>query len=193
MKILNYANCSQGIGLPEKSQKNIEIVVKGNYSDPTKAKSLVGIGTPFNTEAHRRQQFNLAGFFMRTICTPFIISLAKLYPNYGGLIEGASARRSLCGGSSNLDQSTTNSLEPLGGGFKKSHKEAATMATTPTLEPSKIYTFAIGNPKALHADFNKNRTISLISQSEAQARATLSGLRLTFIKSLPVKSQEAIA
>ncbi|EPW6724894.1 hypothetical protein ACWONS_003940 [Vibrio parahaemolyticus] len=184
MNISSHASYSQGFGLPEKWQKVLTAGKESNYSCRTKAKSLVGISTPFDTKAHRRQLF--AGFFMCTICTPFKISLAKLHLNYGGLVEGASARRFLCSGSANLGQSTTSRLAPLGGGYKNHTKEAATMATTPTRNPSKIYTFAIGNPNALHASFKKARTISLVAQSEHQARAILSGLRLTFIKCLPV-------
>lgn len=196
MKILNYANCSQGIGLPEKSQKNIEIVVKGNYSNRAKAKSLVGICNPFYLKAHSRQQFNLAGFFMRTICALLFFQNLKMgsASNYGGLVEGTSVRRFLEYGIANLDQSTTSlRFATSGGGFKKSLKEAATMATTPTLKPSKIYTFAIGNPKALHATLKRIRTVSTLAHSEPQARANLSGLRLSFIKCTPVKSQEAAA
>lgn len=184
MNISSNASYSQGFGLPEKWQKVLTAGKRNHYSCRTKAKSLVGIRTPFYFKAHRRQLF--AGFFMRTICTPLVISLAKLHLNYGGLVEGTPVRRFLEGGSSNLGQSTTSRFEPLGGGFKKSLKEAATMATTPTRKPSKIYTFAIGNPNALHASFKKARTVSLVAQSEHQARAILGGLRLTFIKCLPV-------
>ncbi|EKH9212308.1 ash family protein [Vibrio parahaemolyticus] len=184
MNISNNASYSQGLGLPEIWQKVLTAGKRNQYSCRTKAKSLVGISTPFDTKAHRRQHF--AGFFMRTICTSFVTSLAKLHLNYGGLIEGAKAHRFLCSGSTNLGQSTTNRLVPIGGGYKNHTKEAATMATTPTRKPSKIYTFAIGNPNALHASFKKARTVSLVAQSEHQARAILSGLRLTFIKCLPV-------
>ena len=185
MNNYHHANLSQGLGLPK--------ISLGVIFFNTKAKSLVGIRTPFDTEAHRRQHFNLAGFFMRTICTPFIISSAKLYQYYGELVEAALAGRSLCGGSSNLDQFTTSRFEPLGGDKLKSHKEAAPMATTPNSKPSKIYTFAIGKPKALHATFKRIRTVSTLALSESQARANLNGLRLTLIKCVPVITQEVAA
>ncbi|WP_417859539.1 hypothetical protein [Xanthomarina gelatinilytica] len=195
MKNNKYANLSQGFGLPEKSQNILTRLPLGNYSTRTKAKSLVGISTPFYTEAHRRQQFNLAGFFMRTISTFLFIVSAFMCsrPNNGGLVEATSVGRSLCGGSTNLDQSTTNRLVPLGGGFTKSHKEAAIMATTPTQNPFKVFTFAIGNRKRPHSEFNKLRTISTVARSEQRARNNLKGLRLTFIKCAPAKSQEVVA
>ncbi|HIF6163000.1 TPA: hypothetical protein ACX3IN_004006 [Vibrio parahaemolyticus] len=184
MNISNNASYSQGFGLPEKWQKVLTAGKRNHYSCRTKAKSLVGISLSLNQKAHRRQLF--AGFFMRTICTPFVTSLAKLHLNYGGLIEGTKVRRFLLSGKANLGQSTTSKLAFVCGGYKHHQKEAATMATTPTRKPSKIYTFAIGNPNALHASFKKARTVSLVAQSEHQARAILSGLRLTFIKCLPV-------
>lgn len=195
MTIFNYANFSQGIGLPEISQNVLTSNDESNYSNRTKAKSLVGISTPRIQKAHRRQHFNLAGFFMRTICTSLVISLGKFYQYYGELVE-AIARSAvfLLSGSTNLDQFATNlRLVPLGGDYKNHQKEAATMATTPNTKPSKIYTFAIGKPKALHATFKRIRTVSTLALSESQARANLSGLRLTLIKCVPVITQEVAA
>ncbi|HCH01461.1 MAG TPA: hypothetical protein DEV85_06185 [Vibrio sp.] len=193
MRIFNYANYSQGLGLPEISQNILTKLLLDNYSNWTKAKSLVGIRTPFYHKAHRRQQFNIAGFFMRTISTPLVISLGKFYQYYGGLVEGTPVRRFLMSGSSNLDQLTTSRFEPLGGGLQNYHKEAVIMTTTPNTKPSKIYTFAIGKPQALHATFKRIRTVSTLAQSESQARANLSGLRLTLIKCVPVSAQEVAA
>ncbi len=137
--------------MPEKWQKVLTAGKRNHYSCRTKAKSLVGIRTPFKQQAHRRQ---LLLVFMRTICTPLVISLAKLHLNYGGLVEGTPVRRFLLSGSSNLGQSTTSRFEPLGGGYKHHQQEAATMAT-PYPQTIKIYTFAIGNPNALHASFKR--------------------------------------
>lgn len=188
MTIFNYAEISQGLGLPKESQTST--------FNPTKAKSLVGISTPFYYKAYRRQQFNVAGFFMRTICTRlfFVSAFMRSRPNYGGLVE-AIARSAvfLVSGSTNLDQSTTSRLVPLGSGFKNHYKEAAIMATTPTQKPFNVYTFAIGNPKRTLASFKHIRTISTAAQTERQARANLNGLRLTFIKCLPVNDQEVAA
>lgn len=190
------ANLSQGFGLPEKSQNILTRLPLGNYSTRTKAKSLVGIRTPFHQKAHSRQQFNLAGFFMRTISTLlFIVSaFMRSRQNYGGLVE-AIARSAvfLLGGSSNLDQSTTSRFEPLGGGYKNYQKEAAIMATTPTQNPFKVFTFAIANRNRTHAEFKKVRTISTVARSEHHARNNLKGLRLTFIKCVPVNAQEVAA
>lgn len=193
MTILNYANLSQGIGLPEISQKILTSNDKSNYPYRTKAKPLVGIRTPFYTEAHSRQLINVAGFFMRTICTPLVISLGKFYQYYGGLVEGTPVRRSLCGGSSNLDQLTTSRFEPLGGDKLTPHKEAVIMTTTPTQAPFKLYTFAIGNKKRTHAKFKKIRTISTVARTEERARNNLKGLRIAFIKCVPVNTREVVA
>ncbi|EPO2288442.1 Rha family transcriptional regulator, partial [Vibrio parahaemolyticus] len=51
-------------------------------------------------------------------------------PNYGGLDEGASARRFLCSGSLNLVQFTTSRLRPLGGDLNVITKEATMPAQT---------------------------------------------------------------
>lgn len=195
MTIFNYANSSQGICLSKFEVSQLTESNKSDYSYRTKAKSLVGICNPFYFKAHRRQLIN-AGFFMCTISTLlfFVNAFMRSRPNYGGLVEGTSVRRFLEYGIANLDQSTTSlRFATSGGGFKKSLKEAAIMATTPNTKPSKIYTFAIGKPKALHATFKRIRTVSTLALSESQARANLSGLRLTLIKCVPVITQEVAA
>ena len=101
------------INVPEIQYNLLTVVSKTDYSIGTKATSLVGIDLPFNTKAYNRQL--IAGFFMRSAC-------AYLY--YGGLVKGTQVRRFLGGGSLNLDQSTTNRLRPLGGGYKNHIKEA---------------------------------------------------------------------
>lgn len=194
MKNNKHANLSQGFGLPEKSQNILTRLPLGNYSTRTKAKSLVGIGVPNYHKAHSRQLIN-AGFFMRTISTFlfFVSAFMRSRPDYGGLVEGTSVRRFLMSGYANLDQSTTSKIGVFGGGFKSYHKEAAIMATTPIQNPFKVFTFAIGNRKRPHSEFNKLRTISTVARSEQRARNNLKGLRLTFIKCAPVKSQEVVA
>ncbi len=130
---------------------------------------------------------------MRTICTSLVISLAKLHLNYGGLVEGASARRFLVYGSSNLGQSTTSQrLEPLGGGYTNHHKEAVVMTTTPTqaVTTAMIYTVNLAGGGRALSDFKRIRTVSLVAQSELLARQPLSGLSLVF-KSRTPRSQVA--
>lgn len=193
MNIFNYVEFPHGIGLPKFSQNILTTSPKGNYSFRTKAKSLVGISTPFIYSAHSRQSILMTGFFMRTICTPLTASLEKLYQNYGGLVEGALARRFRVCGSTNLDQSITSRLVPLGDGYKKPYSEASIMLTTPTQKPFKLFTFAIGNRKRTHAQFKKIRSISTVARTEQHARNNLKGLRLTFVKCVPVQSQEVAA
>ena len=68
-----------------------------SYSQPALAKSGAGIGTPFSKSAKALVQ---GAFFMSTL--------------YGGLIQGASARRPLAG-SSNLFKPATQSIGTDGG------------------------------------------------------------------------------
>ncbi|WP_417883678.1 hypothetical protein [Vibrio rumoiensis] len=196
MNIFKYAIFSYGFDLPEFGQICLTQVNKNDYSVMALANSSAGIRTPFYQKAHRRQHFNLAGFFMRTISTRlfFVSAFMRSRPNYGGLVEAiARSAAFLLGGSSNLDQSTTSRFEPLGGGYKNYQKEASIMLTTPTPKPFNVYTFAIGNPKRTLASFKRIRTISTVAQTERQARANLKGLRLTFMKCLPSNAQEVAA
>ncbi len=189
-----HAEYPQGGALPKFIQSSLTDINKCVYSFCVAAKSVTGIGTPFYHKAHSRQLF--AGFFMRTICTHFCNFLGKLHPNYGGLVEGASARRILMSGSSNLDQSITSQrLEPLGDGYKYHHKEAVTMTTTPTqaVTTAMIYTFAIAGGSRLLSDFKRIRTVSAFAKSEQEARHALLGLPLVFVCRTPAKAQEVAA
>lgn len=86
----------------------------GNTSGVT-AKSVTGIGTPFFVRRDNASLLMLVFYCVR-------FSTSK---NYGGLGEGASARRDLASGSSNLVQFTTLvRLEPLGGDLKNSSQGA---------------------------------------------------------------------
>ncbi|CAM4182989.1 ash family protein [Vibrio neonatus] len=177
MNILNYAENPQGLGLPKESL--------GDRFINTKAKSLVGIGTPFNSKAHRRQ--HLAGFFMRKISAHLYNSLAELYQNYGGLIEATSVGRFLAYGSSNLFQSTTSSrLEPLRWWLKPTQGDGH-MTTTPTQATPKtmIYTFLVARKRQKLSNLKRVRTVSVVAQSEPLARKQLDGMPLVFVRQSP--------
>lgn len=188
MKNTVYAVRPQGFGLPKFSHNRLTGLTECPYAYRIAAKSAIGIGLPFNHKAHSRQLF--AGFFVRTICTPACNSLGELHPNYGGLVEGASAHRFLVYGKTNLDQSTTSRLVSACGGFKNLHKEAVIMATTPTqaVTTAMIYTFIVAGGVRALSDIKRIRTVSLVAQSEPLARKQLSGLPLVFVSRTPNRS-----
>lgn len=190
-----YAIHSQGFGLPKFSLSRLTVVIEYVYSLLAAAKSVAGISLLFYHKAHSRQHFDVAGFFMRTICTHFCNSLGELHQNYGGLVEGASARRFLMSGKANLDQSTTNKISLLGGGYKNHHKEAVIMTTTPTqaVTTAMIYTFIIAGGVRALSDFKRIRTVSLVAQSEPLARKQLSGMPLVFVSRTPSRSMGVTA
>ena len=187
MKNTAYADYPQGLVLPKENHSGIFV--------RTKAKSLVGIGLPQYYSAHRRQLTISAGFFMRTICTHFCNSLGKLHLNYGGLVEGASARRFRVCGKTNLDQSTTSRLVSACGGYIKPYSEAVIMTTTPTqaVTSAMIYTFIVAGGVRALSDFKRIRTISTHAKSEQEARHALLGLPLVFVSRTPSNAQEVAA
>ena len=71
-------------------------------------------------------------------------------------------------------------------------KEAALMATVPTPALPKIFTFLIQRPRACRlAELRRIRTISIIANTETQARANLPGLSLVFMSRIPSKGVAA--
>ncbi len=174
--------------MPKFSHNRLTELVEYLYSCRAVAKSTVGIGLPKYYSAHRRQLTISAGFFMRTICTPACNSLGELHPNYGGLVEGVSARRFRVCGKTNLDQSITSRLVSACGGYIKPYSEAVAMTTTPTqaVTTAMIYTFLIAGGSQKLSKLKRIRTISVSAYTEAQARKQLLGLPLVFISQSPV-------
>ncbi len=186
----SYAGYLQGFCLPEKADKcQLTALIKTVYALCAVAKSTAGIRTPFNHKAHRRQYFDVTGFFMRTICARpiFVSACVRLPLNYGGLVEAAKAGRFLSDGKANLDQSTTHKISLFGGGFNIHTKEAVTMTTTPTqaVTTAMIYTFLIAGGVRTLSTFKRIRTISVVAQSELLAREQLTGLPLVFMSRTP--------
>ncbi|NEX87932.1 ash family protein [Aeromonas rivipollensis] len=71
-------------------------------------------------------------------------------------------------------------------------KEAAIMATVPTPALPKIFTFLIQRPRVCRlAELRRIRTIAIIANTEAQARANLPGLSLVFMSRTPSKGVAA--
>lgn len=192
-----HAEHPQGGALPKFVQSCLTEINKCVYPFAVAAKSVTEISLSFYHKAHSRQHFDVAGFFMRTICAHLFFEFVKAYSylNYGGLVEGASARRFLMSGKANLDQSTTNKISLLGGGYKNHHKEAVIMTTTPTqaVTTAMIYTFAIAGGSRLLSDFKRIRTVSAFAKSEQEARHALLGLPLVFVCRTPAKAQEVAA
>ncbi|BCL69840.1 hypothetical protein TUMSATVNIG1_17950 [Vibrio nigripulchritudo] len=100
------------------SQKTVDKLVQVSKTDLVAAKSAIGIGTPLFT---RR---NDASFVMLVFYCVNSAHLLFIRLNYGGLDEGASARRFRVCGSSNLVQLAANrDWNLLGGDLAKSYSE----------------------------------------------------------------------
>jgi len=83
-------------------------------------------------------------------------------------------------------RATTMSVGTLVGSENLSTIEAAIMATVPTPALPKIFTFLIQRPRACRlAELRRIRTISIIANTETQARANLPGLSLVFMSRTP--------
>ncbi|WP_349919784.1 ash family protein [Aeromonas veronii] len=83
-------------------------------------------------------------------------------------------------------RATTMSVGTLVGSEKLSTIEAAIMATVPTPALPKIFTFLIQRQRACRlAELRRIRTISVIANTEHQARANLPGLSLVFMSRTP--------
>ncbi|MGY3857704.1 ash family protein [Aeromonas intestinalis] len=86
----------------------------------------------------------------------------------------------------NLVRAATRRLASSCGSNKLLKKEAAIMATVPTPALPKIFTFLIQRPSACRlAELRRIRTISVIANTEHQARANLPGLSLVFMSRTP--------
>lgn len=153
------------------------------YSFLVLANSSAEIRPSRTPKAHRRQHFNLAGFFMRTI--------QQCRSNYGGLDE-ATERLAVFFGAVGLtlfSSPPVMRLDPLGGDKITLSKEAVIMTTTPT--QFMIYTFLVSRSKRpLHA-IKKPRFISVFAPNEEQARARLAGMPLVFLSRTPKQGATA--
>ncbi|WP_323939212.1 ash family protein [Aeromonas hydrophila] len=86
----------------------------------------------------------------------------------------------------NLVRAVTRRLASICGSDNLLTLEAAIMATVPTPALPKIFTFLIQRPRACRlAELRRIRTISVIANTENQARANLPGLSLVFMSRTP--------
>lgn len=147
------------------------------YYDLTVAKSTVGIETPNTPKAQERQQYNEAGFFMRTI--------QQCRSNYGGLDKAAERLAVFFGAvvSTLFSSPPVMRLRPLGGDKITLSKEAVFMTTIPTQKM--IYTFLVSRSKRPIHTIKKPRLISVFAISEEQARSRLAGMPLVFVSRTP--------
>lgn len=86
----------------------------------------------------------------------------------------------------NLVRAVTRRLASICGSDNLLTLEAAVMATVPTPVLPKIFTFLIQRQRACRlAELRRIRTISVIANTENQARANLPGLSLVFMSRTP--------
>ncbi|MBL0572656.1 ash family protein [Aeromonas hydrophila] len=103
-------------------------------------------------------------------------ALVSFFTSYANLVRAATSWR----------------LASSCGGNKLLKKKAAIMATVPTPALPKIFTFLIQRPRVCRlAELRRIRTIAIIANTEAQARANLPGLSLVFMSRTPSKGVAA--
>lgn len=153
------------------------------------AKSAAGIGTPKLTVEPTHA---LAWFFVGARHPFFWALLAYLVGSaYCVMVARVGQPQgwpvlSMVAGSSNSIRATAMRLEPQVGSDNLSTIEAAVMATVPTPALPKIFTFLIQHQRACRlTELRRIRTISIIANTENQARANLPGLSLVFMSRTP--------
>lgn len=103
-------------------------------------------------------------------------ALGSVVTSYANLVRAATSWR----------------LASSGGRENLTTTEAAFMATVPTPALPKIFTFLIQRPRVCRlAELRRIRTIAIIANTEAQARANLPGLSLVFMSRPPSKGVAA--
>ncbi|KHA54537.1 regulatory protein [Aeromonas hydrophila] len=156
---------------------------------PAAAKSAAGIGVSI---IRKEPTHALAWFFVGT--QPSSLGAASLHPlgsfscvmavraraSQGALVSFLTSYANL------VRAATLLRLASSGGRENLTRKEAAIMATVLTPALPKIYTFLIQRPRACRlAELRRIRTISVIANTENQARANLPGLSLVFMSRTP--------
>lgn len=171
----------QGVGLSHNVQRSTILLAA--------AKSVAEIGvSKISTEPTHA----LAWFFVGTRSSFLGALLAYLV---GGLYSVMAVRARASKGAlgsvvtsyANLVRAATSwRLASSGGRENLTTTEAAIMATVPTPALPKIFTFLIKRPRACRlAELRRIRTISVIANTENQARANLPGLSLVFMSRTP--------
>ncbi|MNJ39427.1 Ash protein family protein [compost metagenome] len=190
-----YGLTAQGEALPKFQGVGLSHNVQRSTIRPAAAKSVAEIGvSKISTEPTHA----LAWFFVGTRSSFLGALLAYLV---GGLYSVMAVRARASKGAlgsvvtsyANLVRAATSwRLASSGGRENLTTTEAAIMATVPTPALPKIFTFLIQHPRACRlAELRRIRTIAIIANTEAQARANLSGLSLVFMSRTPCKGVAA--
>lgn len=161
------------------------------YLAAAKSAAEIGVSKRFKEPTHA-----LAWFFVG-VRSPFLGVLLAYLVGGARRVMAVRARApkgaldSLVSSYANLVRAATRRLASLCGSDNLLTKEAAIMATTPTLATSKIYTFLLAPRRCRVAELHRPRTVSTTACTEAEARAHLPGLPLVFLSRRP--SEEVTA
>ncbi|MBM0439898.1 MULTISPECIES: ash family protein [Aeromonas] len=189
-----YGLTAQGEALPKFQGVGLSHNVQRSTIPLAAAKSVAEIGV---SESVLEPTHALAWFFVGTR-SPFLGALLAYLVGSAYRVMAARAR-ALQGALdpkvssyANLVRAVTRRLASICGSDNLLTLEAAIMATVPTPALPKIFTFLIQRPRTCRlAELRRIRTITIIANTEAQARANLPGLSLVFMSRTPSKGVAA--
>ncbi len=176
----------QGVGLSHNVQRSTiplaaaksvaEIGVSESVLEPTHALAWFFVGT--------RSPF-LGALLAYLVGSAYRVMAARARALQGALDPKVSSY-------ANLVRAVTRRLASICGSDNLLTLEAAIMATVPTPALPKIFTVLIQRPRTCRlAELRRIRTITIIANTEAQARANLPGLSLVFMSRTPSKGVAA--
>ncbi|NLR34460.1 ash family protein [Aeromonas hydrophila] len=189
-----YGLTAQGEALPKFQGVGLSHNVQRSTIPLAAAKSVAEIGV---SESVLEPTHALAWFFVGTR-SPFLGALLAYLVGSAYRVMAARAR-ALQGALdpkvssyANLVRAVTRRLASICGSDNLLTLGAAIMATVPTPALPKIFTFLIQRPRTCRlAELRRIRTITIIANTEAQARANLPGLSLVFMSRTPSKGVAA--
>ncbi|MNU65766.1 Ash protein family protein [compost metagenome] len=189
-----YGLTAQGEALPKFQGVGLSHNVQRSTIPLVAAKSVAEIGV---SESVLEPTHALAWFFVGTR-SPFLGALLAYLVGSAYRVMAARAR-ALQGALdpkvssyANLVRAVTRRLASICGSDNLLTLEAAIMATVPAPALPKIFTFLIQRPRTCRlAELRRIRTITIIANTEAQARANLPGLSLVFMSRTPCKGVAA--
>lgn len=189
-----YGLTAQGEALPKFQGVGLSHNVQRSTIPLVAAKSVAEIGV---SESVLEPTHALAWFFVGTR-SPFLGALLAYLVGSAYRVMAARAR-ALQGALdpkvssyANLVRAVTRRLASICGSDNLLTLEAAIMATVPAPALPKIFTFLIQRPHVCRlAELRRIRTIAIIANTEAQARANLPGLSLVFMSRTPCKGVAA--
>lgn len=189
-----YGLTAQGEALPKFQGVGLSHNVQRSTIPLAAAKSVAEIGV---SESVLEPTHALAWFFVGTR-SPFLGALLAYLVGSAYRVMAARAR-ALQGALdpkvssyANLVRAVTRRLASICGSDNLLTLEAAIMATVPAPALPKIFTFLIQRPRTCRlAELRRIRTITIIANTETQARANLPGLSLVFMSRTPSKGLAA--